>query len=72
VYVRGWRKARNLARLPSGTAGGWSAAETAGILGDEAMLTLVEPIGSGLSGGYPAPPRHSLRRPRDGFISCWD
>ncbi len=29
VYVRGWRKARKLAHLPSGTAGGSPAAETA-------------------------------------------
>ena len=71
VYVRGWRTARNLARLPSGTAGGSPAAETAGTPGDEAMLTLAGPAGSGLPGGYPAPPRHSLRRPRDGSISCW-
>src|SRR5271166_1196115 len=72
VQVRGWRTARNLARLPSGVAGGWPAAETAGTPGDEAMLTLAEPIGTGLlPGGYPAPPRHSLRRLRGGSISCW-
>ena len=39
VYVRGWRKARALARLPSGTAGGSPAAEAAGTLGNEAMAT---------------------------------
>ena len=72
VQVRGWRTARNLARLPSGAAGGWPAAETAGTPGGEAMLTLAEPIGTGLlPGGCPAPPRHSLRRPRGGSISYW-
>ncbi len=71
VYVRGWRTARNLAppavrrggRL-AGRGNGWHP-------GGEAMLTLAGPAGSGLPGGCPAPPRHSLRRPRDGSISCW-
>jgi hypothetical protein len=71
VYVRGWRKARTLARLPSSTAGGSPAAEAAGTLGNEAVVTLAEPVGSGLPGAYPAPTRHSLRQPRDGSISSW-
>lgn len=71
VYVRGWRKARTLARLPSSTAGGSPAAEAAGTLGNEVVVTLAEPVGSGLPGAYPAPSRHSLRQPRDGSISSW-
>jgi hypothetical protein len=71
VYVRGWRKARNLAHLPSSTAGGSPAAEAAGTLGNEVVVTLAEPVGSGLPGAYPAPSRHSLRQPRDGSISSW-
>jgi hypothetical protein len=71
VYVRGWRKARTLARLPSSTAGGSPAAEAAGTLGNEVVVTLAEPGGSGLPGAYPAPSRHSLRQPRDGSISSW-
>ena len=71
VYVRGWRKARNLAHLPSSTAGGPPAAKPADALGNEAMAILAEPAGFGLPGGYPAPPRHSLRQPRDGSISSW-
>jgi hypothetical protein len=71
VYVRGWRKARTLARLPSSTAGGSPAAEAAGTLGNEVVVTLAEPVGSGLPGAYPAPSRHSLRQPRDGTISSW-
>ena len=77
VYVRGWRKARTLARLPSSTAGGSPAAEAAGTPktadtpGNEVAVTLAEPVGSGLPGAYPAPSRHSLRRPRDGSISSW-
>lgn len=63
VYVRGWRKARTLARLPSSAAGGSPAAEAAGTLGNEVMVTLAEPVGSGLPGAYPAPSRHSLRQP---------
>jgi hypothetical protein len=71
VYVRGWRKARTLARLPSSTAGGSPAAEAAGALGNAVVVTLAEPAGSGLPGGYPAPSRHSLGQPRDGSVSCW-
>ena len=71
VYVRGWRKARTLARLPSSTAGGSPAAEATGTLGNEVVVTLAEPVGSGLPGAYPAPSRHSLRQPRDGSISSW-
>ena len=71
VYVRGWRKARTLARLPSSTAGGSPAAEAAGTLGKVLVVTLAEPVGSGLPGAYPAPSRHSLRQPRDGSISSW-
>jgi hypothetical protein len=71
VYVRGWRKARTLARLPSSTAGRSAAAEAAGTLGNEVVVTLDEPVGSGLPGAYPAPSRHSLRQPRDGSISSW-
>ncbi len=71
VYVRGWRKARTLARLPSSTAGGSPAAEAAGTLGNKVVVTLPEPVGSGLPGAYPAPSRHSLRQPRDGSISSW-
>jgi hypothetical protein len=71
VYVRGWRKARTLARLPSSTAGGPPAVEAAGTLGNEVVVTLAEPVGSGLPGAYPAPSRHSLRQPRDGSISSW-
>jgi hypothetical protein len=71
VYVRGWRKARTLARLPSSTAGGSPAAEAAGTLGNEVVVTLAEPVGSGLPGAYPAPSRHSLRQPRDGSIFSW-
>lgn len=56
VYVRGWRKARTLARLPSSTAGGSPAAEAAGTLGNEVVVTLAEPAGSGLPGAYPARP----------------
>ena len=69
VYVRGWRKARTLARLPSSTAGGSPAAEAAGTLGNEVVVTLAEPVGSGLPGAYPAPSCHSLLQPRDGSIS---
>jgi len=32
---------------------------------------LAGPAGSGLPGGCPAPPRHSLRQPRGGSIPCW-
>ena len=56
VYVRGWRKARTLARLPSSTARGSPAAEAAGTLGNEVVVTLAEPAGSGLPGAYPARP----------------
>jgi hypothetical protein len=40
-------------------------------VGREAVVTLAELIGFGLPGGYPAPHRHCLRRPRGGSISCW-
>lgn len=70
VYVRGWRKARTLARLPSSTAGSSPAAEAAGTLGNEVVVTLAEPAGSGLPGAYPAvPPFPSAAR--DGSISSW-
>ena len=71
VYVRGWRKARTLARVPSSTAGGSPAADTADVLGNEVMVTLAEPAASGLPGGDPAPSRHSPSAARDGSVSCW-
>ncbi len=71
VYVRGWRQARNLAHLPSGTAGGSPDAKTANTLGSEAMVTLAEPIASSCPAAILPRPRHSPQRPRDGSISSW-
>jgi hypothetical protein len=39
VYVRGWRKTRNLAHPSSGMAGGSPATQTTDALGSEAVIT---------------------------------
>ena len=71
VYVRGWRKARTLARVPSSTAGGPPAAEAAGALGNEVVVTLAEPgrLRAARRLPCPAPPFPSAAR--DGSVSCW-
>jgi hypothetical protein len=63
VYVRGWRKARNPARLPSSRAGGSPAAETANTLGNWATVTSAEPIGFELADDYPARPALAVPSP---------